>query len=211
MSNNYKSEIAITDFRKLIKELRKIEPTYVSDFYKQAKEIAKPVQAEIIRGIPPSAPISGMRAKSQRARLGWGVGKRAKSVAVKTQRTVKRSSSFAKGKSNQYSVAYVAAQSPGTVLADMAGKSRKWVNKYPLSREHEINLFGRGVIVKRRYKMNNQGVAMIDALTAARSKASRFVWPSALRALPQAKKEVARLISKANDVINSRLRSASGR
>jgi hypothetical protein len=211
MVRNAKAEIAITDLRKIIKELRKIDPTYVGDFYKQAKDIAKPVQAEIIKGIPASAPVSGMRPKSQRARLGWGIGKRAKSVVVKTQRTVKRSSSFAKGKSNQYSVAYVAAQSPGTVLADMAGRSRKWVNKYPLSREHDINLFGRGTIVKRRYRMNNQGVALINALSASKGGASRFVWPSALKALPQAKKEVARLIGKANDVINSRLRRASGR
>lgn len=206
-----RAEIEITNFRLLIRELRKINPTYVNDFYKEAKNIAKPVQAEIIRGIPSTPPIGGMKAKSLRGRLAWGVGKRAKSVVVKAQRNVKRDSSFARGKTNQYSIAYVAAQSPAVVVADMAGRKGRWINKYPQSREHEINLFGRGVIVKRRYKMNNQGVAMINALNSARGGASRFVWPSALKALPEATKSVGRLIGKANDVINANLRRTSGR
>lgn len=207
---NYKAEIAITDFRALIKELRKIDPAYVRGFFSSAKEITKPVQDEITRGIPPSAPIRGMRPKSERGRLAWGIGRRARSTQIRVNRTVKRKSSFARGRTDQYSIAYVAVRSPGTAMSDMAGRSGTWVNKYEVSREHQINLFGRGTIVTRRYRMNDQGKAMITALNTAKGKASRFVWPSALKALPMALNQVTKLISKTNEVINRDLRRISG-
>lgn len=208
--SKYKTEISITDFRALIKELKKINPTYVNEFYMGAKEITKPVQSAIIKGIPASAPVRGMRGKSQRQRLGWGIARRAKSTQIRVNRTVKRTSAFARGRTNQYSIAYVAVRSPGTVLADMAGKSGSYTNNKKYSRKYEINLFGRGVI-ERNHKINGQGLALISALNSVLPKPSRFIWPAALRALPNAKKQVDRLLTRTNNVINKNLRRVSGK
>ena len=147
-----------------------------------------------------------MRAKSQRGRLAWNVGKRAKSVIIRTNRTVKRKSSFAKGKINSYPIVQVVAQSPAVVLGDMAGKTNAYTNKKPRSRKHEINLFGRGIIVERTYKINGQGVSLINALARGKgvlsSRPSRWFWPSALRALPEAAKRMQALVGKTNETLN---------
>jgi hypothetical protein len=204
--SNYKTEIEFSNLRLIIKALKDLDKKYLAEFYKEAKEIAKPVQAAIIKAIPASSPVRGMKAKSQRARLGWGIGKRAKSVVIRANRTIKRKSSFAKGKINSYPLVQVVAQSPGTVLADMAGKTNRYTNKKARSRKHEIDLFGRGVIVERTYKINGQGINLINALAGGKgvlsSKPSRWFWPAALRAMPEAARKVQNLISKTNGLIN---------
>lgn len=206
---NDKTEIVIADLRLLIKTLKTLDSSYVNEFYNSAKEIAKPVQKEIIDGIPQTTPVKGMRAKSMRGRLAWGVGKRAKSVVIRANRTVRRKSSFAKGKTKEYPIVQVVAQSPAVVLADMAGKTNRYTNKKPRSRKHEINLFGRGVIVERTYKMNNQGRFLIDALNdspkAVAKGPSRFFWPSALKALPDARKKIDALIKEFHERTNKNL------
>lgn len=207
--SNYKTEIEYTNLRLIIKTLKELDSRYLSEFYKEAKEIAKPIQAAIIKQIPSTAPISGMRARSQRGRLAWNVGKRAKSVVIRTNRTVKRKSSFAQGKINNYPIVQVVAQSPAVVLGDMAGKTNKYTDKKPRSRKHEINLFGRGVIVERTYKINGQGSALINALAGGKgvlsSSPSRWFWPSALKALPEAAKKMEALISKTNAILNKNM------
>lgn len=206
---DYKTEIEISNLRLIIKTLKSLEGKYLSEFYQQAKDIAKPVQASIIKQIPSTAPIRGMRAKSQRARLGWNIGKRAKSVVIRTNRTIKRKSSYAKGKINTYPIVQVVAQSPAVVLGDMAGKTNAYTNKKPRSRKHEIDLFGRGIIVERTYKINGQGLALINALAGAKgvlsSKPSRWFWPSALKAMPEAAKKMQALIGKTNEILNKNM------
>jgi len=204
--SNPRTEIVMTDFRKLIREVKKINPAYVQEFYKGAKDIAKPVQQEVIKGIPNSAPVRGMRQVSVPGRLSWGAGKRAKSVVLDVKRTVSRTSGFAKGTSSTYTIAAVAAQSPGTVLADMAGKTNAYTNRKALSSKHMINLFGRGVIVERQYRIRGQGIALIGALSKA---PSRYVWPSALKALPQAVASMDGLLSNLNGIINKNLERVS--
>ena len=202
---NPQTVIEIKDLRLLIKTLREIDKSYVGEFYKRGKEIAKPVQAAIIKAIPSTAPIRGMRAKSIRGRLAWNIGKRAKSVIIRANRTVRRKSSFAKGKINTYPIIQVVAQSPALVLADMAGKTNKYTNKKVASRKHEINLFGRGIIVERTYRINGQGVAMINALSKVKGDASRWFWPSALSAMETAKGEMSDLIATTHEIANKKL------
>lgn len=205
---NPKTEIELTNLRLIIKGLKDLDKKYLSAFYREAIDIAKPVQAAIIKGIPNTPPVSGMRARSNRARLGWGIGKRAKSVVIRTNRTIKRKSSFAKGKINSYPIVQVVAQSPATVLADMAGKTNKITNKRARSRKHEINLFGRGIIVERTYKINNQGNFLISALNKQFSDPpSRFFWPAALSALGAATQKMQMHINKTNEFLNKMMRT----
>jgi len=204
-----KTEIEFSNLKRIIKVLKEHDKNYLASFYKEAKQIGKPVQDEIIQAIPATSPIRGMRARSNRARLGWGIGKRAKSVVIRANRTVQRKSSFAQGKHNKYPIVQVVAQSPALIVADMAGKSNKVTNKKPLSRSYEINLFGRGVIVTRTHKINGQGLALIERLASAKgvisSSPSRYFYPAAERAMPAAKKEMQSLINQVNETANKYL------
>lgn len=203
-----KTEIEFSNLKRIIKVLKEHDKNFLAAFYKQAKDIGKPVQSEIMQAIPSTPPIRGMRARSTRARLGWGIGKRAKSVVIRANRTVQRKSSFAQGKHNEYPIVQVAAQSPAFVLADMAGKSNNYTNKKPITREYEINLFGRGVVT-RRHRINGQGFALIDRLASAKgvisTSPSRYFYPAAERAMPAAKKEMQSLINKVNETANKYL------
>jgi len=204
VSNNV-TTIELSNLRKMIKELRQLEASYVSEFYREAKNIAKPIQADIRQAIPASAPLRGMRAVSQRGRLAWGVGKRAKSVVIRVNRTVRRGSAFALGKVNSYPIVQVAATSPALVMSDMA----KNPSGKPRSRKHEINLFGRGEIVERTYAITGQGVGFIAALQSgprgAESQPSRWFWPAADKSWDDAQDKVAKLIADTNETINKRL------
>ena len=202
--SNPVSNIELKNLREIVKILKELEPTYISEFYKEAKNIAKDVQDQVVRGISTSPPIRGMRAKSIRARTAWGVGKRAKSVTIKANRAVKRGSAFAKGKTDSYPLVQVIAWSPALAIADMAGKTNKSVS---VSRSYDINLFGRGQIVTRDHKVNGQGPAMIAKLTSSKGQPSRFFWPSALKGLPGAVEKMDSLVSKLHDKANRELGS----
>ena len=98
------------------------------------------------------------------------------------------------------------AQSPAVVLADMAGKTNRYTNKKPRSRKHEINLFGRGIIVERTYAIKGQGLALISALSGGKgvlsSKPSRWFWPAANSQWEQAKQKMQALVYKTNEMVN---------
>jgi hypothetical protein len=201
--SNPVTTIELKNLREIVKILKELEGNYISEFYKEAKDIAKGVQSEVIKGISNSAPISGMKGRSLRARMAWGVGKRAKSVTLKANRAVKRGSSFAKGKTSSYPLIQVVASSPALVIADMAGKANKSVS---VSRTYEINLFGRGVIT-REHRINGQGKAMISKLTATAGQPSRFFWPAALKGMPEATEKMGKLVAKLHTDANRELGS----
>lgn len=184
------SEILITDYRDLITALNKLEGEILKEFFRGSKEIAKPVQAGIKASIPSRAPLrgsskrpNGTRYGMQKAaqgipgRLTWGTGKPAKSATIVALRPKK---SF-KGK--RVGIVKVVVKSPATIMADMAGKSRAYVNKksmtdpYPYTRTLK-GKYGsvRRLRTVRRHKINGQGSAMIDKLG---SQPSRYVYPGA--------------------------------
>lgn len=206
---NDKSVIEFSNYRLLIKELKEFEGNALREFYQNAKDIAKPVQAYIQKSIPNAAPLSGMRGKSERARLGWGVGVRPRTVKIRVNKTVQRGSSFAKGKTNEFPIVQVAASSPALVMADMAGKTNAYTDKKPRSRVYQINLFGLGQIVERTHKIDGQGVAMIAALSAGvkggRGKPSRWFWPAAEKGMEDAAKQMDDLLQDTIDTVNKRL------
>ena len=202
-----KVTIELKNLNEIKKTLSGMGDKYVSEFFAEAKNIAKPIQQAIQKAIPPSAPVRGLRARSERGRLAWGVGKRARSVVIKTNRTVKRKSAFAKGKVGEYGLVTIIAQSPAVVLSDMAGKTNKYTNKREKSAKHQIDLFGRGKIVERRYRINGQGKALIAKLSSRFGGASRMFWPAADKAFPAALREMDKLVSKLHARANKQMGS----
>ena len=170
-------EILISDYRDIIKALNQLEGEVLKEFFRNAKDIAKPVQAGIKASIPARAPLRGMRKapKGIPGRLTWGTGKPAKSATIVAMRP---KASF-KGK--RIGIVKVVVKSPATIMADMAGKSRAFVGKKKVTEPYAYTRtlrgkFGtlRSLRTVRRHKINGQGRAMIDKLG---SQPSRFVWP----------------------------------
>jgi hypothetical protein len=185
-------EIAITDWRFLIRATRKIDPELVEKFKKNAKRIGRPVEKAVQSGIPNRFPISGMEPKVIPGRMSWGAVIPAKATELQVDTRMRK-----KGKS----IVSVWVNSPATAMADVAYQLGKRDGK--LTREYN---YSRSATGKRRHRVNGQGSGMVVALNKARLKSrdpSRMVWPSAEKALPAVNAEMYTLIQQTSSRINA--------
>jgi hypothetical protein len=216
VTKGQRAGLYITDYNDLIRELNRVQPTLVKQMQKDYRKIAKPVQIAVKNGIPSTPPTSGIHAKrpnSSRSgfypvavpgRLTWGANyqnknKAVKSVLIQTPSASKARRGMTKFKTTSFSIARLNVDNAAVVMADMAGKSGKYINKRPRTREYD---YSRSKTGKRTHKINNQGRGMIRALGG---KPSRFAWPSAEKALPKAKAESKVVLQKAFSIINRRM------
>ena len=214
--------IAFTDWRDLLREINKIEPQYARDLKRNFKKIASPMRSAVSRAIPKTHPTSGVHVRGAKnvsgfapvvvpGRLSWSAN--AQNGNIQPRHTVIRltkARSFKKiGQYGQMSIVKVEVDNAAVVMADMAGRSKKWVNKRPMTREYEYSR--RGVRVKRKHRINGQGVGMIKALNRGKGvlkgDASRWIWPTANKHLPDVRYQINDLIRKANKFINERMKT----
>jgi len=194
----------LTDYNDLIRELNRVQPTLVKQMQKDYRKIAKPVQIAIKNKIPSVAPLSGFIPKTQPGRLTWGANyqnksKPVKSVLIQTPSSRKAPRVFSKHKTDAFSVARLQVTNAAVVLADMAGRTRKDINKYSRTKPYD---YSRSKTGKRTHKINNQGKIMIDRLGKT---ASRYVYKGVESSLPKAKAESKIVLEKAFIIINRRL------
>jgi len=195
------AEITITDYREIIRDLRKLEGEMLKQFKAGARDIAKPVQAGIKREIPLKAPLRGSRKRKNGMRYGmqpvrdgavgrltWGQGKPARSAVIREQSPKK----FPQNRN--VSIVKIVVGSPATILADMAGKSNSYTGRKRITDPYPYK-FRNGEIGVRRHKIRGQGVAMIRALDRS---PSRYAYRGAEDAMPQA---VANMQDHLNDAI----------
>lgn len=210
----------LSDYRVMVRELRKIDRTLPSQLQKNYKRIGKPIQKALKQAIPNTPPLGPRKnpklggrspGMAHNGRTAWGSGptlsgekrKPAKSVSIQTP-VRKRS---ARGR---FPILRLTVNSAATKIADMAGRSGSAVNKYAVTRPYQIRLFGKDVIT-RTHRINNQGKALIRNLAGARGRvkgnASRYAWPTVEKRLPETKLEVERVVSAYARVVNMKLGS----
>jgi hypothetical protein len=197
--------LEITDIQNLLKELSKVNDETRKQFRKDFRRIAKPVQDEIKQGIRnnrlgTAGNMSGFKKKVIPGRLTWGTGKPATSAIISMPRITTRKAGMA--------ISKITVGSPATVIADMAGKSnRKTASAartavYPYSgspkgeRSHKITRLG-----SRKFIQN------LDQQVGG--KASRIVYPSAEKALPEARNEMSMTLDSMIREVNRGLRKAN--
>lgn len=196
------ASIEITDWRILLRELRKIEPEMEKQLKRRFREIGGVVRDGIREKIDSRPPLSGMRKGVIPGRVTWGTGKPARSALVRMPRTAK--------KGNNLAVAQIMVGSPATVIADMAGKSNRETAKKKITSEYPYSRSRSGM---RRHKINPLGSRkFINSLDAALGgKSSRMVYPGAESKLDAARSEMQEAINYASGIVNKELRDISGR
>lgn len=192
--------LSFTDVRQMITVLGQIDKGHVVALKAEAREIAKPVEQAIRRGIPSAPPISGMTPKVVPGRVTWNTGFPANSTTIQTPRLA------VKKKFN--SIARVRTRSAALGIADMAGRSRRAMNRYEFTREYPYSKSPTGF---RKHRITATGSRkFIDNLDSGRGvkkgSASRFVWPSAEKALPFARYKMENVLNKYAAIVNARLR-----
>lgn len=189
----------VTDYRNLISTIRKVEPELIKTMRSDIRDVASPIRDDIKSAIPNTAPLSGMVTKV--GRLAWNrtinVKKPLKSVTIESFRRINTRYNF-------YSIGRLRVWNASVVLTDMMGRSGASINARAETREYDYTYHrdGQEIIGKRKHKINNQGLRMIENL---KSRASRFVWPAAERSLPHAKLEVRKSLERAYATLNSEM------
>jgi hypothetical protein len=217
----------ITDYEELIRELNRIHPTLVTQLRKEYKQIAKPVQTAVKSAIPLNPPTSGVhKKKPQRTtsgfrpvavpgRLSWGANsqnkmRQARSVGIQTFSDKKAKRSMKYNKMDATSIARLKVDNAATVMADLAGSSRDYIDRKPVTREYA---YSRSATGKRIHRINGQGKSMIEALDrknkrltiAGKTEKSRFVYPAAKNAIPAMLPKVNQSLQRAYNIVNRRM------
>lgn len=202
------SEILISDYRWVIKQLGDIDKEILKEFKRNQKQIAKPIQQGIRKNIPLRAPLRGSSARRngtqygmQKARipgrLTWGNIKPARSALIRATNPKKFT------KAPRTAIVKIDVVSPATVMADMAGKSMAYVNRNPRTKPYRY-LSRSGKEIQRTHRINGQGLGMIRELN---KQPSRFVYPGALSQLDKAASEMSELTEDALMTIKRKMDS----
>lgn len=204
--------LEVTNWNEVMKVIIQLDKTYARAMRADFKKIAKSVQDEVRKGIPNKSnpPLSGMK-QVYYGRLAWGSSygkgaKPSKSVLIQTPNTRKR-----KYKNTDIAIARVQVLSPATVLADMAGRKNNSKARKGLTPKYEYmyTIGGKKVpgIRQHRVKPWNFVSKISGGKGIKQNFASRFIWPSAMKALPQVRRDVDAVITAANVKVNQLLRS----
>ncbi len=183
-------DFSVRDVRELQKRLKAIEPRLRTELMRDVKKVAKPLESDIKASIPSVAPLSGMA--KDKGRLGWGNG-------VSPQKTlIQFRTGGSGGKSLTTSLVRVKVSSPGTVLADMAGRSGRFVGEGRRNDNATPSL-------KKRNASPAKGAAFVRSLnTAMGHGASRMVWPAADRSRDMVRISIETVLRVAYNKINQK-------
>lgn len=191
-------EISFTDWRVMLRELRQIDPKFAKEFKRKATDIARPVEAKIKNGIRPIPPITGMHPKTVPGRTTWNAVVPRDKTKIKVDTRIRK-----EGKS----IVSVWAYSPAVAIADQARVGGRGDGK--LARNGKPYKYSRAASGERTHRVNGQGKGMVKALDSShfvvRKKPSRYVWPSAEKALPAVQVKMLNLIEEQSKKINATL------
>ena len=206
------TRLEITNWQEVLRTLMKLDKDYVRELRRDFKAIAKPVQDGIRKAIPTKAkpPLRNMR-QVHFGRLAWGTTygtkpKPTRSVLIQLPNT--RAKKY-KGV-DSIAITRLQVTSAAVVLTDMAGRANNSKGRRGLTPEYDYmyTINGNKVPGRRRHKVTPGAFA--KGLSRARGlkqrAASRFVWPGAEKALPQAQQRMDAKITQVNQMISMRLK-----
>lgn len=186
-------DYSVTNIRELQRRLKTIDPKLRAELVKDAKKAGEPVQLAVKSAIASITPLSGMT----QGRLNWYSSVDAKGKAHRPDDVKLQFRTRSSGRSDVTSLVRVQVASPAVVMADMAGRSGRFLNKgYKGSGVTREYPYKGGT---RRHRVNGQGEAMIRGLGGS---ASRYVWPAADNKIPAVKAQIEGILRDAYTKIN---------
>lgn len=181
------ADIVYSNIRVLNKQLAMIESESMKQLRKDAKNFAKPVQMAVKSALPTisSIPLSGALHAGRTGALGdINLGKM----------SIRYKASGSK-RANITSLVSVRVESPFIAMIDMAGK--KNLVRKAVTREYPYKGGS------RKHRVTTQGKSMISNLSGS---PSRFIWPAAEKAIPEAQRNILFSLEQAAKKINGKLK-----
>jgi hypothetical protein len=187
-------DILVSDIRDLQRRLRDIDPDLRKQLMRDAKTVGKQAESAIKSAIPSTSPL---RLSNSRGRLAWDHQVNAKGVAMPADKTMVQFRTSRSGSSAVTSLVSVKVMAPMTVIADIAGRSGRAIDKGYKNSGYSRPFMRNGVQV--RMKLNGQGAGMIRKLGGG---ASRFAWPAIEKDKVRLESEVRAIINRYTKIAN---------
>lgn len=206
--------MTVSGYRELMNDLRKIEPDLNTAMRRDIRKIGNPIRNAIRSNIPKTAPIKKPVRPGQGGGMTTRVGRLSWGANVMANKTVLDTSKPSRKSKNGISLVKIRVSSPATVMADMMGKSGRYIGQKPYAAGTKSNtyayttndgrvIFGykytyhtkKGEVIGGRKHRNTgrQGLGLIRALGA---HPSRFVYPAAEKSLPVARYEISKIVDR---------------
>lgn len=189
------NDISVRDVRALNKRLREIDPNLKKMMVREAKTIGRIAESKIKSAIPTTTPL---RATNSVGRMSWDHQISSKGGLVAANKTMVQFRTATSGRSATTSLVAVKVVAPMTVVADMAGRSGRQINKGYKNSGYTREFYRNGVAVRMR--LNGQGEGMIKKLGPG---GSRYAWPALIADKPMLEAQL-RLILKKYEAIANR-------
>lgn len=223
-----KTVIELSNLKHLEATLKEVSPKMLRDFKRDARKLGDPAKRAIRKAFAEAKDYGPLGAPKRRGRnydrmytsdlgrLSWTKSKsianrRGIDVNYKNRNENKALQRLRAAGDGTISIVRVIVRAPAFIVADMAGKSNS-ARKGPgeLSREYQINAFGRGVITRRHRIDVFNTENWIDSLNAkamgkGQGQPSRYAWPAAEDHLKDAKVNASALMNRTITEINRML------
>ena len=188
---------SVTDVRELQTRLKAIEPMLRTQLVRDAKKAAEPTVSDIKSAIGRVTPNSGMVLPG--ARLNWNNAIDGKGRSHRAQEVKAEFRTSSSGRSNVSTLVRVRVANPAVMLADMGGRSGRYINAGYKGSGYTREYSWKGT--KRKHRVNGQFTAVANKIGGS---ASRFVWPAAESSIPNVRNTIENILRNAYTRINSK-------
>lgn len=210
MAAQDQATLVISDFKRLIRELNKIEPELVRQMKRDLKEIAEIPRAAVRSEIPQRPPLRGrgpgyrhgmQRVLSPTGKT-WNTRRNARTVTIKTKSPRRAVGFGTKGAG----IVSLVISSPATIIADMAGRGNMKASIDGQKTDWYVYPNAKGTTDNtrpgyRRHTVNKQGYRMVEALDRKAGGPSRYVYPAVEDAMPRTADRVSETIAEFTRVV----------
>jgi|694.fasta_scaffold136247_2 hypothetical protein len=183
-------ETQVRGLRETLIELRNLDKTLYTQLNSDIKNSALPFAKSIENALPKTAPLSDASGKSGFVHNG------ATAFKVSENKTSVKTSTKKPRGNEKVSLLKVIVKGRGLAIADMAGRKKTTGRSSGRSKPSSRRPTG--------YRLNGQGTALIRNLNKVH-KASRFVWPAALKNQNLIDNSIERSLQEASAKVNRNL------
>lgn len=205
MANEYQATVVISDYKRLIRELNRIEPQLVKDLKKDLKQVAEIPRKALRAEIPSRPPIRGMKRRLSPVGKTWNTRRNARTVTIKTKSPKRGPGGGAAVR--DMAIMQLVVSSPATIIADMAGRGNMKASIDGQKTDWYVYPSAQGTTENtrpglRRHTVNGQGYAMVRALGG---DASRFAYPAVEKVMPETASGINEILADASRLIERKI------
>lgn len=228
MEGRDKPTLEVTNLLELERQLKQVAPKLFRDFKRDARKLGTPMRNDVrdaFSRIGPTGPFGWHRRPGRtydgfntlNGRLSWDKSyfeitrNSGIDVNYKSRNVNKQLYDLQTGKDGTISVVRIRVKKAALIMADMAGRGGRsmYSEGRGRTRPYQIDLFGRGLVVRTHAINRDNSDNFVEKLSQARAnlsnKGSRYAYPAAIKHMPDYRRNVDKLLNQTIAQVNRSL------